>query len=353
MGAHGRERRGRMRLAKVAFAFVLSVSSAACLFGSSRNDVGECTVDAECTQSTVACRETQCVDRQCITRTAPEGMAPATSALGQPPPCKSWWCTREGVAELVNAPAGPARDIFKDCKQTICDGNGNATIEPDVNDVPVSPVGDCQTSTCSPDGTAGQTADDTDIPKVSATCKKGTCTHGAPGTAPADVGTSCDDLGETCSSSGACDVCFTPDAACTDIGPGASAHTPTSPKDWGGIGRCDDGGRAWCGSVAAGGTAYFKYYDDQTGPFCNFDPRISFEPAGSATVCLLTECPGTPSCPNGWAYANPGVGTYRGCCATVGAGGTDVAIDYCRATHVMITVTTAEPCVGYRLAFNQ
>jgi hypothetical protein len=28
-------------------------------------------------------------------------------------------------------------------------------------------------------------------------------------------------------------------------------------------------------------------------------------------------------------------------------------IDYCRAANVKITVTTADPCIGYRLEFNQ
>lgn len=338
---------------KLVFTAILSVSSAACLFGSSSRDVGECTVDAECTQSTVACRQTRCVNRQCVTSQAPEGLAPSTGALGQPPPCKNWWCTADGVAQLMNAPAGPAPDYFPDCKRTICDGNGGATIEPNVNDVPPDATGNCQKSTCNADGTPGQTPDDSDVPKSTAACSKGTCSNGVPGSVPADVGSVCDDKGQACSSTGACNVCFTPDAACTDLGPGASAHAPTSPKDWGGIGRCDTGGREWCGSVAANSTAYFKYSDDQTGPLCEFGPHISFSPSGPATVCLLSECPGNPTCPNGWAYANPGIGTYRGCCATVSVGGTDVDIDYCRANQQMITVTTTDPCVGYRLSFRQ
>jgi hypothetical protein len=193
--------------------------------------------------------------------------------------------------------------------------------------------------------------DDTDVPTGSTTCKTGTCSNGVPGTTARNIGTKCNDIGEACSSAGECEGCFTPDANCTDVGPGAGAHASTSAKDWGGIGRCDEGGREWCGAVRNGETAYFKYYDDQTGPFCNFDPRISFYPTASATVCLLAECPVGPACPSGWTSASNG--NLRGCCATVGAAGTNVKIEYCRAAAVGITVTTADPCVGYRLAFNQ
>jgi hypothetical protein len=161
----------------------------------------------------------------------------------------------------------------------------------------------------------------------------------------------CDPTGYACSSTGDCNVCFTPDSACTDLGPTAPAHAAGTPHDWRGVGRCDDDGREWCGSVRAGETVAFTYHDDQTGALCEFDPRFTFNPTGPAKICLLAECPVGPSCPSGWTSTTDG--DYRGCCGPVGPGAVTERIDYCRAANVKITVTTSDPCVGYRLEFNQ
>src|SRR4029079_9653309 len=86
MRAHGSEGRG-VRFDKVLLGLVLSASSAACLWGTTTTDTRECSTDTDCKESTVACRETRCVDHRCVTSNAPEGLAPATTALGRPPSC--------------------------------------------------------------------------------------------------------------------------------------------------------------------------------------------------------------------------------------------------------------------------
>jgi len=366
-----------MRLRKLGLAIILSASSAACIFGTTSTTHGECEINSDCKESTVACHETHCVDHRCVTSNTPEGIATTTSGLEAdcrrfvcdgngtavpqidvtaipkrpPPPCKNWRCTTDGVADLVNAPAGPPPDLFKDCQRTVCDGNGNATTEPDPTDVPADISGDCKKMSCSPDGKIAPSPDDTDVPQATTTCTAGSCSGGVAGKTPRNVGMVCDATGFACSVTGDCNVCFTPDSACTDKGPTAPAHAAGTPHDWRGVGRCDDDGREWCGSVRAGETVAFTYHDDQTGALCDFDPRITFNPTGAARICLFAECPTGPSCPSGWTAASDGL--FIGCCETVGAGATSARIDYCRASNVKITVTATDPCVGYRLEFNQ
>jgi hypothetical protein len=365
-----------MRLRKVGLAIALSAPSAACFWGTSTVR-GECNVNSDCKESSVACQETHCVDHRCVTSNTPEGIATTTGGLEAdchrfvcdgngkavpqidvtaiprraPPPCKNWRCTTDGVADIVNAPAGVQPDMFKDCERTLCDGNGNATMEPDPSDVPSSASGDCKKSSCSPDGTVLQIPDDTDVPQATTTCTMGSCSNGVPGKTPRNVGMVCDATGFVCSSTGNCNVCFTPDSACTDLGPTAAAHSAGTPYDWRGVGRCDDDGREWCGSVRAGETVAFTYHDDQTGALCEFDPRFTFNPTGPAKMCLLAQCPVGPGCPSGWTSVTDG--NFRGCCGTVGPGAMSARIDYCRAANVKITVTTTDPCIGYRLEFNQ
>jgi hypothetical protein len=224
-------------------------------------------------------------------------------------------------------------------------------MEPDPNDVPPSAPGDCKKSSCSPDGTILSIADDTDVPQSTTTCTAGSCSNGVPGTVPRNVGMICDATGYACSSTGSCNVCFTPDAQCTDLGPTAADHAAGVPHDWRGVGRCDDDGREWCGSVRGGESVVFTYHDDQTGALCEFDPKFTFNPTGNATICLLAECPTGPSCPSGWTIGTEG--SYVGCCGKVGPGAVTERIEYCRAANVKFTVTTPDPCIGYRLEFNQ
>ncbi|HTQ43138.1 MAG TPA: hypothetical protein VMI75_10315, partial [Polyangiaceae bacterium] len=73
---------------------------------------------------------------------------------------------------------------------------------------------------------------------------------------------------------GSCDSCPALDDACTDPGPGATAHTFATVYNFGTIGLCDGDGDALCDTLTAGGEEWFAYTSDGTLSFCTFDPEV-------------------------------------------------------------------------------
>ncbi|HWL86713.1 MAG TPA: hypothetical protein VNO21_12975, partial [Polyangiaceae bacterium] len=161
-------------------------------------------------------------------------------------------------------------------------------------------------------------------PPAPSICMSYTCANGTAKGNPINVGQNCSNYGFSCGATGACDTCPAPNASCTDPGPGKNSRTPNTAYDFGDIGRCDDGGRSFCGVLAAGQTAYFKFRDDGTGLFCQHDPRVAVSPTAEVTLCVGSQCTTTGS----MSFA-----TTEG-------------------SESIISVTAKTGCTGYQLGFH-
>ena len=250
-------------------------------------------------------------------------------------------------------PNATGADTPNDCKRSTCDDAGNLSQTPDVDDLPQDSKGDCKKPACTPDGKASTVNDDTDVP--AATCMAYTCNAGTAKGTPANIGKSCatNGYGFVCGATGACNACPAPDASCTDPGPGAASRAPGAAYGFGDIGHCDAGGRTFCGALANGQSAYFKFRDDGTGPLCEYDPAISITPTGNAKLCEYFSCAAaTISCPAGSTPASSGAN--NGCCidAPGTAASMRIGTGSCRGASVLVSVTAASACSSYTLSFN-
>jgi hypothetical protein len=336
----------------------------------------QCTVDGEC-GGQQGCRGYSCVGGKCVENDPPAN----TPAVPQPQvACKRAVCDGHGNVSLLVDPSVPGPDAPHDCMKPSCAADGTPTLLPDPADIPVDVAGDCQKPACAVDGTMTSSPDPADVPpdqpgdcqRNSCTasgapttvpddtdppkpgpCDTYTCSAGAPVATPANVGKVCASTGFACDTQGQCDVCPAVDAACTDPGPGATAHSPQTAVDYQGIGHCDSGGRSWCGALSASETSWFTYYDDGTGPFCTFDPMWEVKPTAPATMCVYFECSTPPSCPVGALAATSTTG-HAGCCIAAAPGTfTSMAMGFCGGGRVEITVEGAtSACTGYELDFH-
>jgi hypothetical protein len=357
----------------------MAVASAACssTITTIEHDPNACTNDADCIgTASSSCKEKHCRQNQCVEENIPEGL-PSTRAAGElvcrrvicdglggersvvdttaiptsgAPVCKKYSCSETGDPLLLPDPGASPADTPNDCKRATCDDSGSLVQTPDVNDLPTDTKGDCKKPACTADGKISTANDDADPP--SSTCMTYTCNAGASKGTPANLGKSCstNGYGFVCGASGACNACPTPDGSCTDPGPGAASRTPATAFNFGDIGRCDAGGRTFCGALANGQSAHFKYRDDGTGPLCEFDPVVSITPTGTATLCEYFTCPSV-TCPSGSTPATQG--SNPGCCITANSTTAAMRINYCYRANVQIAVTATSACTGYMLSFNQ
>ena len=387
--------------------FVLLLAFGACSTTTEGTATGipspECRTDADCASSNVSCRRVQCVEQKCQESDVPAGVTaqefladepackrvvcdghggeqsvpdptsiPTGNAsacmrvscdaagnettvpdLSRPPTdtphdCEKETCSANGTVILVPDPSDTPVDTPNDCHQASCSANGTVTPVPDPNDLPLDQRGDCQKNTCNADGTIGTTADDTDTPPPS-TCQTFTCTSGKPVGTAANIGTVCSSLGFACGTSGQCDTCPAPNAACSE--PGIGSRSSSAPYDFQGIGHCDSGGRSFCGAVPTGAADYATYYDDGTGPLCSFDPYFEILPSAPVTFCAYFDCPSV-ACPSG-SHADTSAAGKPGCCLNAAAGAfTGMQIGFCSGARVTTKVTTGASCAGYELHFH-
>jgi hypothetical protein len=361
----------------------------------------QCNTDTDCA-TTSTCQEWHCVVHQCQSMNLPDGTnapnAPAglvcqravcngTGGLrtvadptnvpqGQASACKRYSCDASGNPSMTPDPANPPPDTPHDCAKESCDPNGNVVLAPDPTDAPIdmphdckkdvcgadggiaqtpdptdTPVdvsGDCKKDVCNADGTVGQVPDNMDAPPPS-TCFSFTCNNGMANGTPINATMKCDPLGFVCGTDGLCSTCPVPDAACDESGPGS--RSSTTAYDFQGIGHCDDGGRYFCGTVPAGQTDYYMYYDDGTGPLCVFDPYFEISPQAPVTMCAYFNCPSI-SCPAGATSSTSAAG-QPGCCLTAQPGTfTGMPIGFCNGGRVTLQVTTSVACTGYELHFH-
>ncbi len=366
---------------------------------------GECTLDLDCAESDQTCSTSQCVGGKCTSTNAPEGAAPqggseafnctrtvcdgmgktTTVADDSVPPastdaepchqivcqagvavsvatpnvtsdsdpgdCMETTCDATGMPEATPDPSDVPTDVAHDCMKPGCSPAGMPTSTPDPTDLPTQETGDCQTAGCDASGNTTMTADNSD-PPAATTCMTFACASGKAVGTPQNPTANCSDYGFVCGADGLCTTCPTPDAACTDPGPGAAARTPTSAYDFGGIGHCDSGGRNFCGALNAGQTAYFTWKDDGTGPFCDFDPYIEVKPQGAVTLCEYSDNCSSLTCPAGTTAST--LGSANGCCLAASAGDYQgFAFPACAGGRLYATVTPASAsCTGYDLEFN-
>jgi len=379
----------------------------ACLFPTSTTEGGftrvdGCTTDSECS-ATTSCTEAHCVNRQCQVTNLPAGatvastygltchravcdghgaettivdptVVPTGNAVAckhaacdangnlvtEPDPsnvpedtphdCKRDGCDTSGARTTTPDPTDTPADHPGDCKRDACDANGGFTQSANPSDTPADQAGDCQRDGCDANGNPNKTPDNTDVPPPS-TCMTFTCQSGKAVGAPANIGKKCTDSGFACGTTGQCDTCPAPDAACTDQGYGAGARSITTAHDFAGIGHCDSGGRVTCDTVKAGEVAWFTYYDDGTGFLCDFDPYFEVRPTAPATMCAYFACPSV-QCPGGSRPDNSIAGK-PGCCVDAPANGfTGMAVGFCSGARVTIKVQGTAACTGYEMHFK-
>lgn len=326
-------------------ALVLTLPSAACLLRDSDDSYtdGRCRVDYDCGPST-ACRALRCVNETCEQQNAPEG-TPTTDP--STPACRRAVCDGLGnVSFTVDATATP-RDTPNDCRISRCEADGTVGGTFDPTDLPEDTRGDCKRDQCSSTGAAASVPDDTDVPAPT-TCMQRSCQGGAIVSTPQNPDASCSNDGYVCGEDGACRTCATPDAACTDLGPGSRLQSAA--HDFEGIGRTDSGGRTFCGAVPAGEAAYYTYYDNQTGFLAEFDPYFELRPQADATMCVFFDCPSV-DCPA--ETSTDTLSGHPGCCWSAAAGSFSArSIDFCDGARVTLRVTTEAACTGYELRFH-
>jgi hypothetical protein len=305
--------------------------------------------DGDCYASSNSCESVHCLASTCETDAVADGV-PAVDA--ESPPCQQIVCDGKGGTRTIAAPSNTPVDTPHDCQKDTCDSLGNVTSTPAPSDVPIEPVGDCLVASCDAAGNAVHTPGDN--PPAASTCDTFSCQSGTAVGAPQNVGTVCDTTnGFACGATGECNVCPQPNASCTDPGPGASARTPATAFDFTSIGHCDSGGRSFCGALAAGESAWFTFYDDGTGPLCDFDPHIEFNATSAgATLCQYWQCPSL-ACPSGTTSATSAAGD-PGCCIAGPAGSyAGFATSPCQGMRSYIEVQAgSEACTGYALDFN-
>ncbi len=277
---------------------------------------------------------------------------PSNLPTATPDACHKNRCDSAGNVTSLPDPTNLPIDTPNDCQKNGCDSMGNVTSVADPSDVPIEPVGDCLVASC--DSMGNEVHAPGNNPPAASTCDTYTCQSGSAVGSPQNVGTVCDTTdGFACGATGECNVCPQPNAACTDPGPGASARSAASAFDFTSIGHCDTGGRSFCGALAAGQSAWFTFYDDGTGPLCDFDPHIEFNATSAgATLCQYWQCPSL-ACPSGTTSATSAAGD-PGCCIAGPAGSyAGFATNPCEGMRSYIEVQAgSEACTGYALDFN-
>lgn len=320
----------------------LAMASGACLLPNDDDD-GECRVDYDCGAST-ACRALRCVENRCEQVNASEGTVADDPST---PACRRSVCDGRGNATLAVDPSATPKDVPHDCRVSRCEADGTLGGTYDATDVPEDTRGDCMKDQCSETGVAARIVDDTDVPPPG-TCMAGSCQNGALQRTPINPTGHCSDAGYVCGADGMCQTCPVPDAACADTGYGSRVQSAA--HDFDGIGRTDSGGRTFCGAVPAGEAAYYTYYDNVTGFLAEFDPIFELRPQNDATMCAFFDCPSV-ACPSDTREDT--LSGHPGCCWDAPAGSFSARhIDFCERGRVTLRVTTATPCTGYELHFN-
>ncbi len=359
----------------LAACIVASFTWTGCFFpsGSDGGPAPECTTDAQC-ESTQSCRAWRCEQHKCQehdiadgveapdyvgvqptcqkvvcdgqggTRTVPDPTAvPSTTA----PACQRYACDASGTAVLEPDPTNTGGTSAPACQRVTCDSAGNASLAPDPGNTPPDTPGDCNKAACDASGSVVESPDDGDVPPDS-TCFSYSCNSGSAVPTPINPDKNCSSAGYVCGADGSCATCPTPDAACTDPGPGS--RSSSSAHDFGGIGRTDSGGRTFCGAVPSGAAEYYTYYDDGTGFLASFDPYFEIRPQSDATMCVYFDCPSI-SCPSSWTSDT--MSGHPGCCLAAAAGAfSGAGISFCDGARVDIKVTSGASCTGYELHFH-
>lgn len=311
------------RLPGVFVATGIALVTSACLFSSSSSDdsgYGGCRTDAECPEASQPCRENRCVAGVCTEGDVPAGINSGRSQTDLV--CHRLVCDGKGAEQSI-VDVTVVHDTPHDCKQTSCTADGNPAFTPSAGDVPDDKAGDCKKPTCTTDGLPSTANDDNDPPPPS-DCASYTCANGTTKGTPIHQGKVCAPTGFSCGASGKCDTCPAPDARCTDPGPGKNARSPSTAYHWGDIGRCDSGGRTFCGVLAAGQTAYFRFRDDGTGALCQLDPHIEVSPTAEVSLCVGSQC------------------------TTTGA----LSFSSSSGQEITFSVTAKTACTGYTLSFH-
>ncbi len=350
-------------LPSIVFAVGIATSSSACIFSSGSDDpfpgggrggspdgaAPECYEDWDChgAGASEPCRENKCVNGACTVQNVPEGVTPQTNGDlvcrrlicdGQgnektlidptavkdtPHDCKQTACDAQGNPSYTPNTSDLPEDVAGDCKKPACAANGTPSTTPSPSDIPANVVGDCKKPACTADGLPSTTNDDSDPPPPGA-CMAYTCSNGAAAGHPINQGKNCSSYGFTCGTTGYCDTCPPADAQCTDPGPGKNSRTPNTAYAFDDIGRCDSGGRTFCGALPAGQTAYFSFRDDGTGFLCEHDPYISVSPSAPVTLCVGNQCTDTGS----------------------------MSFDTAEGSTYVISVTAKTGCTSYELSFH-
>jgi hypothetical protein len=299
--------------------------------------------------TSLACKRAVCDGHGATT----EIVDTTVTGLDAPQDCMKPSCAADGTPTIAPDTADLPPDTPHDCLKPVCSPSGAPTTTPDPSDVPADQPGDCKKNTCDANGNPTMIPDDSDPPPP-ITCDMYTCSGGSPVAKPANVGKVCSSMGFACDTQGQCDVCPATDSACTDPGPGASAHSPQSAVDYQGIGYCDYWGKSWCGALTANESSWFTYRDDGTAGFlCVFDPNFEVKPTAPVTLCAYFDCTGGVTCPSGSTAATSTTG-HAGCCVPAPpATFTGMRINFCNGARVEIEVRNGvTACTGYQLDFH-
>ena len=304
---------------------------------------GECSSDGDC-GSTSGCKAWRCEQHACVEENAPAGSLSKSSF--EAPPCHRLVCDGEGDEKVELDTTYAPKDTPGDCRRNTCNASGDVEMTIDTTDEPPDDPGDCMKRSCDAKG------DFTEVPAndpPTGVCMAYTCMDGAPMGTPANEGVSCAPQGFVCGATGQCDTCPAPDAACTDLGPGAGSHSLGTAHGYGSVGWCDYNGSALCGAVAAGVTAYYGYQGDGTLSTCEFDPYVHVQATAPVRLCEYFDCPSV-SCSSGSSPAT--LSGLQGCCAEGSVPSLKI-VPSCTDSQVYMTVEpTGQECTSYELDYH-